>query len=277
MIKTVYIWLACLFCSITVLGQNNIERKIIIENGYFNFITVDENIQLATLYRGKRADALAEAKAYALPAGRNTSAQTNPFAWDLEKEQMVAVSFLDHPLNDRNEAIKKIQLSDLKEWSSAVTIDDMIMQSVDKNMLCVNQPYLFWQNRTKYYNHFYFDGVLEGTNYWMVSANNGELVIWKYAKQQWEQSELVDFPVQNYFAIVELKGSIYLIDDGGAFYNVSLTGLKKSPLHLNDKLSNVILIEDRDNDKLYCVGSEQIDLKKTTDELIVAVATQLKN
>ena len=46
----------------------SLERKIIVQNGKFYYMSVDENIQLATLYAGSISQPLKLAKAFALPA-----------------------------------------------------------------------------------------------------------------------------------------------------------------------------------------------------------------
>ena len=260
----------CLFYWVS-FGQI-IESKIVIEDDRFNYVTVDNNYQIGTLCAGDRELPLNMGKSFALPAGRNNPMHANPFSWDIQNGEMVALSVLDHPLNDRNEAIKKFELSSLKEWSSAVTIGDMVNESIEANMFTINQPYLFWKSRTKYFNHFYFDGVFFDNAYWMVSTNNGELVVWKYADEEWVSSEMIKYPVSNYVDLIVMNGALYMIDDKSVFYTVSLDGLERSEYEIETYLNKYILIEDRDKGKLYYILHAEIDFKKTIDELLISAA-----
>ncbi len=255
-------------------GQN-MERKIIIEDEQFHFITVDEDYQIATLYKGKLDEPLNDARAYALPVGRNTTAQLNPLAWELENNTVVAVSFLDHPLNDRNEAIKRFSLADVHQWSPAVTVGDMVQQSADNNMFVINQPYLFWKDRTKYFNHFYFDGVLVGDKYWHVTTNNGELKIWYYSDDEWNGSALLNFPVEGYFSLVEVKDKLALIDSKGLIYTVTINGLERAGTEVTAPLRNITLIENKDTKAVYFIQNDKIDRSKNMMELLTA-AQQIK-
>ena len=167
------------FVASTFVDGQNIERKIIIENGKYYYTTIDEEFQIATVHIGKSTEALKEAKHFALPAGRNYDAPINPFSWDLNKGFIYAINFLVHPLNDRNEALKKIKLSSLQEWDSTVTSIKLLMQSVDQNMFALNDPYIFTTKRSNILTNFYFDGIaINDSSYCMVMTNNDELTVW---------------------------------------------------------------------------------------------------
>lgn len=258
-----------------------LERKVIIENGEFYYVTVDDNYQLGTLYRGKINAPLSEAKALALPAGRGISAQTNPLAWDLSGADMYAINFMDHSLNDRNESIKKIALGGLKAWSEGVEITDMIMQSVDQNMYVLNEPYLFTTQRSPYLNHFYFDARMVGDDYWMVVTNNEELVVWKYDGANWKHSEVAKFPVSNYFSLVNSNGSLLMVDAEGEVYTVDLTGVKvnieiKNTLKpLGVSLKDVVIVENRDANKVTYLKSGHLNYEKSLTEILNEAAINL--
>ena len=132
----------------SLLTAQQVERKVIVENGQYYYVTIDEMHQIGTLYTGKYDQPLHQAKAFGLPAGRGISAQTNPLAWDLADTKMYAVNFLDHSLNDRNEAIKRFEISGLKEWGPNLRVEDLLMESAEKNMYVLNEPYLFIKSRS---------------------------------------------------------------------------------------------------------------------------------
>lgn len=257
------------FVFIAIQAQS-LERKIIVQNGKFYFMSVDENIQLATLYSGSISQPLKFAKAFAVPAGRGVSAETNPLAWDLFEEHVFAINFLDHSLNDRNESIKKIPVSGLMEWGPNVRLEELMMESIDRHMFQLNEPYLFVKNRSNYLNHFYFDGLIHQNAYWMAMANNDELTIWSYTNEGWKYSEVIDFPITNYFSLLSQGDQLFLMTYEGDLYSVGLNGLlqiKKGNGGVD--LARSILIDDRDNQMIYIFPSTGLNLEKTLEALLL--------
>jgi len=256
--------------------SQNLERKLIVENGLFYYVSVDENMQIATLYKGSVNDKLAMATAYAVPAGRGISAQPNPLAWDVRNEEMMAVNFMDHSLNDRNEAIKRFKLSALRKWGPAVQLEEVVMESIDQHTFMLNEPYLFVKERSKFLNHFYFDGIMVGDSYWMVCTNNGELTIWEYADASWKRSEVREFPVNGAFNLVGLDDKIYLWTLEGAVYQINLSTFKSSALvQATRNLNDVIMIENRDQKKIFSLQRAAFNFEKTLAELMLNQASEL--
>lgn len=256
--------------------SQNLERKIIVENGLFYYVSVDENVQIATLYKGSVNDKLASATAYAVPAGRGLSAQPNPLAWDVRGEEMVAVNFMDHSLNDRNEAIKRFKLSALRKWGPAVQLEEVVMESIDQNTFMLNEPYLFIKERSKFLNHFYFDGVMVGDSYWMVFTNNGELTIWEYADASWKRSEVREFTVNGAFNLVGLNNKIYLWTLEGGVYQLNLSTFELiAEVQATRNLNDVVVIEDRDQKKIYSFSRAAFNFEKTLAELMFNQANEL--
>lgn len=255
-------------------GQN-LERKIIVEGGKYYYVTVDDNYQLGTLYTGELTAPLSESKAMALPAGRGLSSQTNPLAWDISGDDMYAINFLDHSLNDRNEAIKRFSLSGLKAWSEGVEIGEMIMQSVDQNMYVLNEPYLFAMERSNYLNHFYFDAVVKDDAYWMVMTNNGELVVWKYEDETWTHSEVKMFKVSGYFHLMVHNDNLLFVNTNGEVYEIGLDKMNQVQLKNNMlNLAEITLIEDRDNDKVYYIKNGHFNHEKSLKEIMETSAVE---
>ena len=219
------------FILLTIgLPAQIIERKIIIEKGNYFFTTIDDNNQLATLNTGKVNDAIRESKKLAMPAGRNYDNPIIPFAWDIVDTSVYAVSFLLHPLNDRNEAIKKISVASLKEWSSTVTPMALIMQSIESSPYAYNDPYLFITKRSNIISGFYFDAIYASDNSFTIAiSNNGELSIWNYSGSSWNHSDVFQFPVDGYFSLFEKDKKTYLMLNSGVVCEASKEGIKATP------------------------------------------------
>lgn len=246
------------------------ERKIIIQNNTFYYVTVDDNHQMGTLYTGDISSPLKLAKAFAIPAGRGISAQTNPLAWDIHNNNLFAVNFIDHSLNDRNEAIKEIPLSDLQPWSTqSNSVENLIMKSVDYPIYALNEPYLFTVKQSMYMNHFYFDGVFVGDAYWMAVSNNGNMMIWKYENAEWTHSEELPFEVSNYFNLFVKQGNLALITAEGLVYRPNLESMGQIIMKSKiTDLNGTILVEDRDNGIVYMLNSDQLNYEKSLQDML---------
>lgn len=254
----------------------NLERKIIIENEIFYYVTVDDNSQIATLYSGKLDQKLNTVVGLALPAGRGMSAETNPLAWDIQGNDLIAINFLDHALNDRNESIKRISMADLRPWSAGIAVEEMVMKSVDQEMYALNEPYLFVKKRSKYLNHFYFDGIMIGDTYWMVMTNNDELTVWKYDGSEWQHSEVKKFPVRGFFHLIDKNEKPHLITSTGGVYSINLTQMDAVMAERTTfNLAELILIDNRDAGKIYYIKSNQLNSDKTLKETLGSNAIEL--
>ncbi|NOQ74749.1 MAG: hypothetical protein GQ574_22235 [Crocinitomix sp.] len=256
------------------------ERKVIVKDGAFYYVSVDDNLQIGTLYKGAMDGLLKDAKAYAIPAGRGVSAQTNPLAWDIDGEDMYAVNFMDHSLNDRYESIKKFAINDLKLWGANVSVDELIMQSVDAPMYVFNEPYHFIKERSDFLNHFYFDGVVLGGNYWMAVTNNEELIIWNHVGDEWYHSEIIEnFKVDGPFTLLTVNEAIYLLTANGKAYEISISGGAKAVTFSVDatfRLKDVVLIDDRDKNIVYYMKRSQFNYEKSMTDMISEMAIKVR-
>jgi hypothetical protein len=255
------------------------ERKIIIKDGVFHYVSVDENLQIGTLYKGAMDGLLKEAKAYAIPAGRGISAQTNPLAWDIDGDDMYAVNFMDHTMVDRYEAIKKFSLSDLKLWGANLNVDEFIMQSAEEPQYVFNEPYYFVKERSDYLNHFYFDGVMLAGNYWMAVTNNEELMIWNNVNGTWVRSEVIKgFKVDGPFSLMTVKASLFLITNDGKAYQLSIEQGATAVTFSADatfRLKDNVLIDNRDNNTLSYMNRSQFNYEKSMKDMINEMAVEI--
>lgn len=258
------------FCWSTFVVGQNIERKIIIENGNYFYTTIDEEFQIATLHTGKSTESLSEAKRFAMPAGRNYDAPINPFSWDLSNGFIYAINFLAHPLNDRNEALKKFKLTSLQEWDSTVTAIKMLMQSVDQNNFAMNDPYLFTTKRSNILTNFYFDGIaINDSSYCMVMTNNGEITVWNCIGKTWTHSEPMNYKLDGYFSLFKFKNKIYIHFRHGFIHEIVLgskIGMKVKRSEIAP--TNGILIDNRDEKTIQFLSNQQIDKEIPLNELI---------
>lgn len=264
-----------LFCSVQFVSGQNIERKILIEKGVFYYTTIDEQFQIATLHTGKFSEGLKTAKHLALPAGRNYDDPIVPFAWDLEGKDVYAINFLVHPLNDRNEALKKIEISSLQEWVAALTPSDVIMKSVDASMLTYNDPYAFIIKRSNTLSNFFYDGIaLDEKNYCMAICNNAELSIWNYNGTEWKHGVIQHFPVDGYFSLFEFKKQPYLVLSDGSIHKISGDTVEQtSATSTGTALSNGIIIVNKDDGTIKFLKNDKLDQTTPLNELIKKKAT----
>jgi hypothetical protein len=260
-----------LLCSTQVLAY---ERKVIIENNQCYMVSVDDETQLGTLTKVGVNSKLQEGQLFALPAGRGISAQTNPLAWDIHNDSIIAISFLDHPLNDRNESIKKIGIAGLKPWNETTPFE-MLMQSAEMNMLMLNKPYLYTLSQSKYFDHFYFDGVMLKDAYYLVMSNNQTVNIWTYQDRKWTNSKTIPFETNGPFSLVAKDNKVYMYSTEGTCFDVSDKQLKKVGLEPKFNPTLGLIIDDRDKKKVYFMDQDKLDEAKSMKENIAQFAKVL--
>ena len=258
------------------LSAQAIERKIIIENGNYFFSTIDDSNQLATLNTGKVNDAIADSKKLAMPAGRNYDDPIVPFSWDIEDTCVFAISFLLHPLNDRNEAIKRLNISSLKEWSTTVTPINLIMQSVETNPFAYNDPYLFVTRRSNIVSGFFYDAIVTSDKaYTMAISNGGELSIWKYNGTTWKHGDMFKFPVDGYFSLFEKDKKTYLILNSGMFYEATMNGLLPVNKDCGSSLPSGFLVINKDENTVSFMKKNDLNQRTALNELITKKAIRI--
>ncbi len=245
------------------------DRKIIIEDGKYHCVTIDKRFQIGTLHIGDLDDTLLKSKAYALPAGRSLLYDDKPLSWDMTDSAIYAVNFLDHPMNDRNEAIKKIYRDDLSEWSAEVRPEAVIMHSVDNNMLAYNEPYKFAISRSKFMDSFYFDAVSFDGSYWMLIAHNDEMHCWNFKNGSWDHSEVIVAKNDGNFSLLVFDDQLKMVTLNGGIFSVGLDGVqleqeKDNKINLNDG----VIIEDRDNGRILILDRVHLDKKIPFNKLM---------
>lgn len=249
------------FMIASVSQAQPIERKIVISHNTFFYTTIDVEFQLATLHKGNISSALNAAKDLALPAGRNYDQPIVPFSWDVLNNTVYAVNFLAHPMNDKNEALKRFPISGLQEWSDKITMTDMLMKSVDQNMFAYNDPYMFVLKRSNILDHFFYDAIaINDSSYLMAIANNGELSIWNYNGTKWEHGNIIQLKTDDYFTLFPFGKKVYMALSSGDVYEVTKNNVIAVPgKTIGEPLSNGFIILNKDDNSVCFMKNSQLD------------------
>ena len=249
--------------------SGGIERRIIIEDGMYYYTTIHDETQLATLFTGSIEDSMSKAEGYQLPAGNNITDDFNPFAWDIAGGFIFAISFFDHPLNDRVESIKRITLDGLDQFNGKPAIE-IIMHAVDNNMMVMNEPYLNTISRSNILQNFYFDcTVINDTSFYIAFSNNSQFQLWRYDGEEWHDYALIDHPILSYFSLIDLNDQLYLVTGSGQV--ILLNEGNFEYLAMEDKIGVLhehVLIEDRDNKRVLAVPRKKLKGKDILKDVL---------
>lgn len=253
------------------------ERKLIVQNNSFFYTTVDQELQIGTLLTGDWKQPLKTAKKLALPAGRNFNKSFNPFSWDISTNTMYAINFLNHPLNNKKDALKSFQVSSLKEWSDSITPMDMILKGTELPGFAPNEPYTFMLHVSNVINGFYFDGIIRSdSSYEMVIVNNNQLTIWNYKQKAWSHSEIQNFQITGFFNLFEHNGQLYILLNNGNLHKVTSEKIITTPEKITNKsLTEYTLIIDRDSKKVELIKTNDLSMNKPLNELIETKAISI--
>lgn len=267
-------YLIVFFISWNFCEAQNVERKIIIQNGSYYYTTIDPEFQIATLHTGSISEPLNKARHYLLPAGRSLNEPVNPFSWDIVGSTLYAINFLDHPMNDRNHALKRFTLSTLhnSNHSSKDSVAFMLLKGVEKEPFALNDPYLFAIHRSPVLANFFFDGIaVNDTAYYMALANGGEFCLWRYNGKEWIQGKMQSYPVEGPFSLFVLKGALFMLSDKGEINKISSDQI--TPVQgrsLTNKLKDCILIINKDNQSISYIQSNDLNTAVVLKELMAS-------
>ena len=253
-----------------------IDRKIIIENGKYHCVSIDPLFQIGTYHTGSIDDTLLTSQSLALPAGRMLGGNDNELAWDINEKDIFAVSTLEHPLNDRYEAIKKIPLDSLQDWGNYKHPGDVILISVDNYMYAPNDPYRYIAQRFKSLDTYYFDAVYFKEKYWMVVTCQNEWTVWYFENYQWKQSSVL-VPYQSCkFTLFEKDDEMHMVMESSAVYKVTEKKIEQLQIAKPQKtLNDGILVLNKDVNKLQYLDKSHLDKEKTLSEILSEFSTIL--
>ncbi len=257
------------FLYVFFATAQTVERKIIIQQNRFYYTSIDSEQQVATLHTGDVSDTAATINHLAVPAGRNFREPLIPFCWDITLKNLYAINFIDHPMNDRNESLKRISLENLRKWDSTLSPKQMILKSTEENLFTFFQPYRFIQKRSKEWQHFFFDAIaINDTSYYVAIANKGELSLWQYNGKEWKHSPVFPFKLDNHFSIFEHNKKIFMLQQNGHIYELSLT---KTPKLIKVKtsapLTDGFLVINKDTKSIQYIKEKQLNWKQPATTL----------
>lgn len=253
------------------------DRKIIIENENFYCVSIDPVYQIGTLHAGTINDTLLSAEKLALPAGRNLGGNENQLCWDIQNgKNIYAISTLEHPLNDRYEAIKKISVDSLKPWAAYQHFGEVILQSVDNHMYSPNEPYKYISTRFQLLDTYFFDAIFYDNKFWMVVNCQDEWTVWHFTDYEWKQSSVMLPYTSCKFSLFSTSKGMHMVLENSAVYSVSekkieLVQLANAKMSLNDG----VIIENRDRGIIQYLDNTHIDKQKPFNEVITEFATIL--
>lgn len=89
-----------------LFAQQNVERKILIQNQHCYYFQVDNESQLAKLYTDTINQKIKNYKPYPILIGREFLSPFNPLAFDINNDEMLGVNWMLNSMNSRYESIK---------------------------------------------------------------------------------------------------------------------------------------------------------------------------
>lgn len=244
------------------------ERKIIIEDSTFWFITINEENQLATLHTGNVDAPLNERDKHKVPGGRNLTEDFNPLAWDVMQGYLFWINFLDHPLNDRMEAIKRISVEELAQYQKYKP-RKLLMASADQYMLTYNRPYEETLLRSRHLKGFFFDMSILQNNISITITSNDTIRTWRYDGQQWKGGPVRPMPTTEYFSTVTFQDHLFMFQADGT----ALDMRRSTPTPFGKKLNtNVlkdgVLVINRDTEEVRFLTADPASSKMSLRELL---------
>ncbi len=254
------------------------ERRIVIAGGQCYYTTVDEETQLATLYRSAVGAPLSSAAKFALPAGRNYDEPLNLFSWDVVGDTLYALSLLNHPLADRAEALKRIPIRTLTP-SGTLPAVDLLMQSAEANSFVPFEPYrALIAGPSTTLDRFHYDMVAMGDgSIAVVIANGGKWWLWRLKAGAWIVVEGSGALLDATFTLFRHQESLYLLTSRGGILKIeSKPGREGATVEPSPDyaIAPHIVVEDRDNNAVYLLPStafnptlRPVDLLRTASRL----------
>lgn len=266
-----------LFLQVFSALSQNLERKIIIENGMCYYTTIDPEFQIATLYVVAFDEPMKAAKKYALPAGRNLSIPIIPFSWDVVGKDVFAINFMNNALNNRKNAIKRIPMNTLNEWTEKISLSDVVMKSTEVQPYMPFEPYSYITDKSNILDHFFFDAVATtDSSFCFAVSNNGELTIWHYANEKWERGKTINMQTADFFSLFLYKKKAYLVTSEGKIYaiqnNIFLMQIEKS---INKPLADGVLIINKMNNTVSFIDKANLNEQKSLKEMMKNSSIQI--
>lgn len=256
--------------SLVTYSQLQIERKIVIENGKFYFVTYNEDDFKYRLHVGSIMLTISKAEQIELPWGSSLDFPLNQFMWDVYKDTFFCVNKMPHSLNDQTQNIKKISLSDLRKMEENKTSrDGYIFEGID--------AFAFIENRGHkdiLSNHIYQDTYFSD----MCLDENGKMIYFTTidSTRRWYKNDFMEYSSSK--SVDNILSQPLLVDNGNAFLlndkKIELSS-KDGVLLMNSKsincnlTANTLVIINKDQKNIYFfLDKEHIELPLPFSELL---------
>ncbi len=248
----------------TAVAQIKIERKIIIQNEKYYFFTIDEESQLATLHTGPVFEKLNKAKKYQMPIGRELSDPFNPLSFDINDNELTGINWILNSNNDRNEALKKIDIAEWKKPQAEWANERWAQTSFNMPTIAPNDPWLRMLEVNNILDNTFFD-LVKNENPVMAVCNQNQLWISRYNGTEWKTSAAIPVNFKTYFSIIENNGKAFIADNIGNIFIADEAGrqliIKSKAITTKEQL----LIIDKDHKSYYTVPAEAIEAGQMLD------------
>lgn len=248
----------------TAVAQIKIERKIIIQNEKYYFFTIDEESQLATLHTGPVFEKLSKAKKHQMPIGRELSDPFNPLSFDINGNELTGINWILNSNNDRNEAIKKIKLSDWMMLHNDLTNENWAQLSFEQPTISPNIPWLRMLEVNNILDNTFFD-LAKNENPVMAVSNQNQLWISRFNGTDWKTSAAIPVNFKTYFSIIENNGKVFIADNIGNIFIADEAGRQLVIKSKATTTKEQLLIIDKDHKSYYTVPAEAIDAGQMLD------------
>lgn len=250
-----------LFLSFQLFGQDA-ERRLIIEDGTFYYVTTHPETMIGTLFTGKLNEPLDQAMPKAIPLGTCLRDDHNPLAWDLRNHILFGLNFMDNPLNDLMEALKAIPCASLEAWRDDEDHSrEVIHNAALNNSLTPLTPYEQMLNESNVMQGFYYDVITTSDSMLVLAmANQDHIRLWQYDGSIWSRGERINHPIRSAFTLFEGQDGVSIIFGNGIVMGTKdLNFDLKSEKSLNLQLNDYILLDNRDEGTCRLVPRKEID------------------
>lgn len=260
-----------LICSFNFsIAQSKIEKKILIQDGMFYFMTFDEISGMSTLHMGHVSNSIHQSQNYILPWSRHTESPEQVLMWDIIKDSFTCVNTIRHSQNDPFQNIKRVGLQQLDSLVLFAENKDLfILNGIDQNNYIRNVAHEFVLKEHKFLDSYYSDLAL---------GVDGDLYILNHVEGKWRLQKgneifnvqlAQNITVENQPNLVRVQEKFVVLIGENVFE--LLLGATKELVFLQKiktKLDDCILIINRDENTLSYMNSSFFDSNNSLAELI---------
>lgn len=262
--------------------QKNIERKIVIEEGKFYFVSYHEEEFKYILHVGSVLQSVSQAIQIELPWGSSYDFPLNQFMWDVYKDTFYCVNRTPHSLNDQTQNIKKVAIEELIDFANnKTTRDEYIFIGIDAYAYVDNRGHKDILGKHIYQDTYFSD---------MCVDENGKIVYFTTvdSMRRWYKNDFVEYAFTHSNDSILLQP--LLVENGNAllFLNMKielhskdgLLQMHSKGINCNQTLSTLVVInkdQKGHSTSYFFLLREHLELPVLFSELIenYAICTNL--